>query len=61
MPDKQEIGRLIPFYLKDKKISIKQFSQQMNVSRKTVYNWIEGKPMYYNNYVVLLSLLREYY
>jgi len=33
----------------------------MNVSRKTVYNWIEGKPMYYNNYVVLLSLLREYY
>ena len=61
MPDKQEIGRLIPFYLNDKKMSINEFAQKMNVSKKSVYNWIEGKPMFYRNYIVLLSLLREYY
>lgn len=61
MPDKQEIGRLIPFYLNDQKMSISELAQKMNVSKKTIYNWIDGKPMFYRNYVVLLSLLREYY
>lgn len=61
MPSKEEIGRLIPFYLKDNNMSVEQFANEMKVNRVSVYNWIQGKPMYYRNYVILLSVLREYY
>ena len=60
-PTKEEIGRFIPFYLKDKQMTVKEFADKLNVNRVSVYRWIEGKPMYYNNYIVLLSVLREYY
>lgn len=61
MPTKEEIGRLIPFYLNDNNLTVEQFAQKLNTSKVSVYRWIEGKPMYYRNYVVLLSVLREYY
>ena len=61
MPTKEEIGRLIPFYLNDNKMTVEAFAEKLNVNRVSIYRWIEGKPMYYRNYVVLLSVLREYY
>lgn len=61
MPTKEEIGRLIPFYLNDHKMTVEAFAEKLNVNRVSIYRWIEGKPMYYRNYVVLLSVLREYY
>ena len=61
MPTKEEIGKLIMFYLRDKGLTIEEFSKQMNVSGATVYRWISGKPMVYKYYIELLSVLRDYY
>ena len=61
IPSKSEIGRYIPFYLRDREMTIEEFSKEMEVSTATVYRWIAGKPMFYRYYVLLLSVLREYY
>ena len=60
MPEKKEIGALIPAYLKDHNITAVQFAKEIEASKASIYNWIAGKPMidvYYNK---LLSILREY-
>ena len=61
MPTKEEIGKLIPFYLRDNGMTIDQFASLMNVSSVSVYNWVSGHTMRYKNYIELLSALRDYY
>lgn len=61
MPTKEEIGRYIPFYLKDNKMSVKEFADMLNVNRVSIWNWINGKPMYLRHYIVLCSVLGRYF
>lgn len=60
MKTKEELTKQLNYYLYEKDITIKELAEKLNVSRGSIYNWIEGKTISNKNYVKLMKLLENY-
>ena len=60
MKTKEELTKQLNYYLYEKDITIKELAKKLNVSRGSIYNWIEGKTISNKNYIKLMKLLENY-
>ena len=60
MKTKEELTKQLNYYLYEKDITIKELAKILNVSRGSIYNWIEGKTISNKNYIKLMKLLENY-
>lgn len=60
MKNKTELTKQLFYYLYENDISIKELAERLNVSRGSIYNWIDGKSISNKNYIKLMKLLENY-
>lgn len=60
MKTKTELTKQLYYYLYENDISIKELAERLNVSRGSIYNWIDGKSISNKNYIKLMKLLENY-
>ena len=60
MKSKAELSKLLSYYLIDNEITIKELAEKMNVSRGSIYNWIDGKNISNRNYIKIVKFLDNY-
>lgn len=60
MKTKSELTKQLYYYLYENDITIKELAEQINVSRGSIYNWIDGKNISNRNYIKLMKLLENY-
>lgn len=60
MKTKEELTKQLNYYMYEKDITIKELAEKLNVSRGSIYNWIEGKTISNKNYIKLMKLLENY-
>ena len=58
--DYKAISRAIIDYLIDNEITVSKLASILKVSRVSIYNWMDGKPITKLNYEKLKEILKDY-
>ena len=61
MKTKKEIADTIIYYLIDNNMSVTELAKQLNISRVTIYNWMNGKTIMNDRYYIqMLKMFEDY-